>query len=456
MASEQQGKTAVEVRVLWKGAPVEVREFDGPQEITIGSSPRCDLYLMPEGLPAPEFPIVRRLQGETVLTFTDGMEGEVRAPGGTASLYELVAYGEAEPDPMLYRSYRHRLAPDAEVELRLDQMTLLLRTVPARKRLPRGIFRNVDQSMVNASLATFFGAVTLVASFALFPFDLATKTEAAVRRFTKWDGEIRIPIKQPEAVPAPRVLAPSGQPESAAAAGERGQAGKKDEKKTDGKIAFAPTKESLRDRLAKVGLLAFLRKDGGLFPVGRLSTSDAFKDAMGNIHGREYADAAGLDGLSDRGFGPGGGGETFDSIGLEKIGIPGVPGEGGEGRGGRPVTKLGPKKEVDVEKITGGTPVFTEGLDKELIRQTIHRHRHEIKYCYEKSLNSRPGLWGKVSVTFIVGPTGAVQSAKVGISTLGDDETETCVLSRVRTWVFPVPKGGGIVVVTYPFMLQRT
>ena len=38
---------------------------------------------------------------------------------------------------------------------------------------------------------------------------------------------------------------------------------------------------------------------------------------------------------------------------------------------------------------------------------------------------------------------------------MNNAELETCVAGRVRTWVFPKPKGGGVVVVTYPFIFQQ-
>ena len=46
------------------------------------------------------------------------------------------------------------------------------------------------------------------------------------------------------------------------------------------------------------------------------------------------------------------------------------------------------------------------------------------------------------------GPATAVAS-----STLGDPQVENCIAQAVRRWTFPQPEGGGIVIVTYPFML---
>jgi TonB family protein len=58
-----------------------------------------------------------------------------------------------------------------------------------------------------------------------------------------------------------------------------------------------------------------------------------------------------------------------------------------------------------------------------------------------------------VAVRFIVSPTGAVQSAGVHESSLGAPRAEGCIAQAVRRWSFPSPEGGGIVIVTYPFVL---
>jgi TonB family protein len=95
-------------------------------------------------------------------------------------------------------------------------------------------------------------------------------------------------------------------------------------------------------------------------------------------------------------------------------------------------------------------------LDKELIRQVIHRNRNQIRYCYESQLTRFPKLHGKVAVKFVISAAGTVASSNVAQSDVGNAELETCVAGRVRTWQFPKPKGGGIVIVTYPFVFTQS
>jgi len=43
--------------------------------------------------------------------------------------------------------------------------------------------------------------------------------------------------------------------------------------------------------------------------------------------------------------------------------------------------------------------------------------------------------------------------SKVASSTMGNSQVEDCIAKAVRRWTFPSPEGGGVVIVTYPFVL---
>ena len=93
-------------------------------------------------------------------------------------------------------------------------------------------------------------------------------------------------------------------------------------------------------------------------------------------------------------------------------------------------------------------------LDKGLIREVVRENIDEIRYCYERALMTSPSLAGKVAVKFIISPTGAVCASEVAQSTVDSAALAVCVAARVRTWTFPKPNGGGLLVVTYPFIFQ--
>ena len=92
-------------------------------------------------------------------------------------------------------------------------------------------------------------------------------------------------------------------------------------------------------------------------------------------------------------------------------------------------------------------------LDKELIRRVIRQHIMEVRTCYERELSKNPKLGGRVLIHFIIGTGGEVTKSEVESSTLGNTVVEECIAAAVRSWSFPKPQGG-VVSVTYPFVLQ--
>lgn len=106
--------------------------------------------------------------------------------------------------------------------------------------------------------------------------------------------------------------------------------------------------------------------------------------------------------------------------------------------------------------ISAGTPMTYGSMSKEGILRVIRQHIAQIRYCYEKELVRTPGLFGKVDSRFTISASGWVERAEVSHSTIGSGEVERCIISKIRTWRFPKPKGGGIVIVKYPFIFKTS
>ena len=104
--------------------------------------------------------------------------------------------------------------------------------------------------------------------------------------------------------------------------------------------------------------------------------------------------------------------------------------------------------------IKGGHAKVMGSLSMDVIRKVIRQHLAEVKFCYEKELAKKPDLAGKVVVQFIISAKGKVKSATIKSSTMNSAGFESCLVKKIKRWVFPQPKGGGIVIVTYPFFMQ--
>ena len=55
-----------------------------------------------------------------------------------------------------------------------------------------------------------------------------------------------------------------------------------------------------------------------------------------------------------------------------------------------------------------------------------------------------------------IGPDGKVAQSSATSSDRDMQPVATCIAKNVRTWLFPMPKGGGNVVVNYPFVLKAS
>lgn len=100
--------------------------------------------------------------------------------------------------------------------------------------------------------------------------------------------------------------------------------------------------------------------------------------------------------------------------------------------------------------------IIEGGLDREQIAEVIRRHIGQVRYCYEKGLQSSPKLSGRVSVKFKIAPSGRVSVASVSRSSLRNSRVENCIVRRLKGWRFPKPRGGVVVKVNYPFVLKRS
>jgi hypothetical protein len=92
-------------------------------------------------------------------------------------------------------------------------------------------------------------------------------------------------------------------------------------------------------------------------------------------------------------------------------------------------------------------------LDKAAIQKVVNRHLHQVQRCYEVQLLRDPQLQGKLMLDWVIAPSGRVSRARQVSSTLSSPAVASCVLARIRTWVFPRPEGGSVTV-RYPFVFR--
>ena len=216
---------------------------------------------------------------------------------------------------------------------------------------------------------------------------------------------------------------------------------------------ISPVDPNFLRRLKNQGLLAMLGSgsNSGLSTIfGKGGLGGDLKGAIGGITGASVGDAHGFGGLGLRGTGVGGGGEG-QTVGVGAIGTKGRGGGIGDyGKG----AGAGLGKKASSEVTIDTSSVVVVGYDRELVRRVVQQHHSQLRYCFENELIRNPKLGGRIQVKWIITGNGTVSNAQLASTTMNNAKVERCIVSRVRGWQFPPPKGGGIATITYPFVFR--
>lgn len=102
----------------------------------------------------------------------------------------------------------------------------------------------------------------------------------------------------------------------------------------------------------------------------------------------------------------------------------------------------------------GAGSVSGTGLGRAAIAKVVSARRGAIRFCYENVLRVNPQVGsGRVTVSFKIGPTGQVLSARVDSNSLaGGADVGSCITRAIRNWRFPASEG--YAEVRYPFLFS--
>ena len=125
-------------------------------------------------------------------------------------------------------------------------------------------------------------------------------------------------------------------------------------------------------------------------------------------------------------------------------------GRGAGGRGFGTGDRTPPATSQATVSVYSGRPVVIGALDKSLIDKVVNRHMNQLRYCHQRELNDHPDLAGSITVQVVIARDGSVSKASTKRSTMANEAVEECINAQFRRFRFPEPKGGGIVIVSYP------
>ena len=153
--------------------------------------------------------------------------------------------------------------------------------------------------------------------------------------------------------------------------------------------------------------------------------------------------------IRDRGKDFGGGGTAVDGGGVNTSGLC----DGGDCRRGQEGT-LGDKKEGRMISDPNEVMYVGPAMDRALIDKVIKQNMNRLRYCYQRELSKDPTLSGKSVVKFSIDKAGGVSSAAIKSSSMNSAAVESCMTKTFMSFNFPEPKGGGVVIVSYPFLFS--
>ena len=393
----------LEIVLRWQGRVVDVKRLLKPRAISVGAGHGCDLQVAVDG-------------GRHELVTSSG---ELRLPPGAV---DVVADGSQ----LTFGLGLHR------IELRRTERSPLLSVAAA-----------FDAFWGNVVVVVTMGIAALLAALLLAPTGMNNLDDDLLANPARYQTLILKP-KPKDSSFLQRLQAPAATTTTAQAT-----------KKTPAKKATTKTASSLPQRKSDAeivnGRLGELFGDrSGVVSVLGGSGNELLAAVLGGLSAdNETASSSGALQLRDRtgrDTGTGtlqGGPISTRGRGDGKLDYGHVDGELEKGADRNPTVEQ--QKEV----VTGS-------LDPAIIRRIVREHAGQVRYCYERELPRTPGLTGKIVMKWTINHEGHVVAVAVTDTSLKNAAVESCLSGRVATWKFPKPKGGGVVVVNYPFVFKQT
>jgi outer membrane biosynthesis protein TonB len=494
------GKTALEVVMSWRGLILDIEHFVDKKQVRIGDSRKSD-FAIPAVLSSNTHVFVSNAGGQYQLHLDPKMKGVLHRKGRLESVESLGS--SAIP-----------FGPSEFAKISAGEVDFYLAFTPAPPKLRQGsdrrrdafFFRTMAMSLFFTG-AVFFGlsrmSVPQQIEAEQLPERIATilyqpekysvpvpkakpdnsKPENAVAeakkpeepKITKIDlkpdpANAKKPVPKEMNVSQPSAGGPkqtvaqnrAKEGEGARAKGTEGRRGQKNAApgKTGQDLAKRPSPNG-GEGVGGAGN----SEDPGIGNVDLMKgATEKIQDLLGNSAARLGKDGSKLQGFGGfttrgsggqalSGTGQGGGGDA-DTLagGLGKKGMGGGRVGTGLGAAGDGAGIIGGKTRVVIRSGGPEEAVVMGAIDASAIEAALLAHRDQFRLCYEREINAEnPKLSGRVGTSFVIGAQGRVTQAGIASTSLNNANAERCILNVIRRIDFPIPRGGGIVQVTYPF-----
>ena len=502
-------KQSLEVVMSWKGTILNVNNYVNQKTVTIGNSRKCD-FGVPPMLSSARYPIVKKVGTDYFLNFDSTMKGVLQNRGVLRTLDQVRA--QSTPGPVGY-TIAFSKNDFAKITVGEVDFYLSFTAAPPTLKMARTFERDplFFKILISSMLLTVVTIIALkntnvpqIVEAEQLPERIATILYQPEKYVHKKRIELPRPKpvemkavepkpiqtpKQPkvtklnitpkkanEKKPIPKVISTQtkatiakankkGQDqakegEGARAKGKEGTRGapkapKGAEHQTK---AMRPSPEgghgqgSGNSQVADHGNVDLLK--GASSKIQNLLGNSAVNMGKGGEKLRGFGGftTLGTGGLALSGDGKGGGGDAATLGGLSNKGRGGGRVGTGLGAAGTGSGIIGGKTRVVIRSGGPEEAVVMGAIDADAVEAALLAHKDEFRLCYEKEINAEvPNLAGRVGTSFVIGPSGRVAQTGIESTTLKNANVERCLLTVIKRIDFPIPRGGGIVQVTYPF-----
>lgn len=418
-ASSEPGHN-LKVTVYWGDILYDTVYVLPKQSVTVGQDSANTIVVPLDGGQRRSLELIKVSEDNSVnLNFDESIQGHVRLGSEFLRLQAMI--DEKRAQRSADGLYTVLMSENDEADLVIGHVSFYLNWTKERVFIPK----HAGEDRKRTALMTLMGALLMFGLMGIVSLFEVPEPELPPERLVTLKPR-QPPVKAKAAV---------GEKKSTDGGAQKGDPGK--------------AKLSTKPKLTEAQKLE-QELTGDLFSdLSELGTQAPTKAVKQDAAVAAAIDQAGSGGFTTEGFKTGAGGK---SKGLGRTVGQGEGGFAGTGRLG-----LSGNSAVEGSEGYGAIETVTEGgLDRDVIDAIVRKRKARIRLCYERQLNFQPKLSGKVTVAFIIGATGNVQSANISEDSMKSSAVNNCIISEVKSWKFPSPKGGTLVNVDYPFVFESS
>ena len=428
-----------------------------PGVFTLGFGVEADCVVNQNVLPTPgPFPLAEvDSNGSMLIHIPDNIDGEVMLDGKIFEIDGLRQAGRMSRG-RVSNSSTLALPMRARCRLTIGEFSFLVSVMPHPgyvRSLPWN--ERIDKQFLASTggVALLMGLLSIIFSMIpQSPNDLSLQIQAAQDRYVELLLDVEEEIEEEK----------SGSEGAEKAKDEEGSKGRKDvtEENMKAQVKGIETGDPEVIRARKQAMADAAVSDITSVIDSGLLDGDSSAVAMGvltgfqgNQNGPIAGAAFGVGGLGGVGMGEGGGGIGMNTHGGGGLSTVGGGGGGGKGYGSR-AGKTG-RRKARKPKVRMLSPKVDAGnLPKAVIRRVIMSRAGGYQNCYERQLQLKRDLNGKIEMLIKISGQGRVILSKISGSTMNNPTVERCISGHIKKLKFPAPKNGKMVIVRYPFRFQ--